>query len=610
MKVKYKVGICFLGIFLFTLFLFGNTRISAHNVIQRSFFRESGLLTFQKNDELEAILDVPIGNGRELIKAYPSPEKENRYYFFLPAGAFVEKIEVVNGTDCKVAKSAESFSLTETYLQKHVELLLEVIDVEAERTEQIELCFIQAEQIPTLFVSADEETDYLKEGRGNKSDANITLYDAQAEIQGAYAVEIKGHGNSSWSEKEKKSWRLEFENETSLLGLAKGKEFVAISNTADKSHMRNKFVFDMAREMGFFYAPQGEYVNVYINNEFQGLYLLSEKIEVSSERVAINECKSPDKDSVTAYETETEKGYEFQGQENAELACGYLFREDEELYDEMDAGFLTEAGNEYEILYPKRPSGKQVSQLRQYVQDFHNAIQDEEGYSRKPYLDYMDLDSFVKKYLIEQITKNRDGNRRSSYYYMDSYDEDARIFAGPVWDYDIAFGNNTSPMWQLPEGIVGLNPGLDEREEFMAVAIQYYRERFRPYLLKKADIKLDEYRAHIESSAYMDEIRWNSEKEAETSLNAEVESLRKYISERTAFLDAVWLNGKTYYRVNYVDGDRVIHAAYLEEGSAIDEYVPESEDKTFVGWYDEELSEPIDLEKPLTDDMALWAKWE
>lgn len=81
------------------------------------------------------------------------------------------------------------------------------------------------------------------------------------------------------------------------------------------------------------------------------------------------------------------------------------------------------------------------------------------------------------------------------------------------------------------------------------------------------------------------------------------------------FLDDVWINGKVYYRVNFVNGDNTVKTVYVEKGKSLNDvmdttYRLAEEGKVFVGWYDESMENKVDYGTEITDDMAYWAKWE
>ena len=144
------------------------------------------------------------------------------------------------------------------------------------------------------------------------------------------------------------------------------------------------------------------------------------------------------------------------------------------------------------------------------------------------------------------------------------------------------------------------------------VRYQYYQIFFKPFLEGMVWSKIDKYSRYIEKSVYMDNLRWRPEEIAKNPnlFEQEIVKLENFIETRTQFLDDVWLNGKTYYWINYVDGEDIIHTAYYEEGEMIEPYVPQNEEKKFIGWHDEDLESPVDLEGPIMENVAVWAKWE
>ena len=200
---------------------------------------------------------------------------------------------------------------------------------------------------------------------------------------------------------------------------------------------------------------------------------------------------------------------------------------------------------------------------------------------------------------------------------MKSFSDDPVLYAGPVWDYDIAFGNITfNAMWKEAGGVMRLNPGLDQRDEFMAAVILYYAEYFKPYLEMKAEQKIRVDAEEISASVQMDRVRWEDRNAFwNGTFDEGVEDFLTFIKERKQFLDDVWLNGKTYYRVNFVNGDTIVKTTYVEAGKSISEAVNDGfklseEGKHFVGWYDESLENEVDLDEEITENMAFWAKWE
>lgn len=549
---------------------------------RNTLLKSNQFLVLEKQEgKICPFLTFEIGGEMRTIKAF---EAMGRFYFFIPSGASGKKVKMFNKTGltfCQREKDIKQFEYIEINNQNEAEIAC------AERAEILDLYFMQEENVATLFVDIDQEVKELSNNKEKVGKGKAFVYDVKTDIAQKENIRFKGHGNGSFVNSEKKSWRIKFEQETSVLGMAKGKEYVAIANALDKSYLRNWIVYDMAEKAGFHYTPHGEYINLYVNDEYQGLYLLSERIEVSEERV--------------------------------DLTKGFLFKEDTEKkegYELEENEFMTNDEARFKIIFPKVLSQEKILSLQKMIENLQAGIACDSGIcttvwnEEKHYSEIIDLDSFIKKYLIEEISKNRDGNRRSSYYYIYDIEEDMKIYAGPVWDYDIAFGNWWGSVeWKNPQGIVRYRLGFDEREEFMQMAKAYYSAYFEPYL-RESEYTLRECSRYIEDSVAMDQMRWNEGCFLKEAYYENVEELINFIKDRKEFLDAVWILDKTYHRVNYVDGNEIVKNIYVENGTRLEEYVPEMGGKAFLGWYDEALEEEWDLQQIVTDDMALWAKWE
>lgn len=628
-KKRKTAAIGFCVLFLIGLALL-EIRISPEGLLCRYLYPQDVFLVLEDSDRIELSCNVILDGKRRMIKAYASPKEENLYYIFLPAGAGKNEVRIINNLSHGKWKSAvQDFTkITVPFANGMGEIRIAVSDTGGGEESSLCIRFMEASGQPTVFVETKETLDRLLQDRDLKVEGNVCIYDAQARTLMNDTIKFKGHGNGSWDNNSKKSWLLDFKEPASVLGMDTGYKYIAVSNAQDVSYIRNRFVYDMAADLGLAHSPQSEFVNFYVNGEYLGLYLLTEGIEASQERISVGRDRQETwkrKGGMQYYERIGEKGYRMPDGIPEDENVGYLLREEdnEDRYAGMECAFITENGAQFDIIYPKKATEKQILNIKNYMQALHSAIESEDGYcdtpqGRKHYSELIDLDSFIRKYLIEQISKNHDGNTGSSYFYIDILDGNAVLYEGPVWDYDIAFGNIVfNEMWREPRGLIKLNPGLDQREEFMACVVQYYEEYFKPYLETEAEKKIREDADRIRFSALMDRARWEDDNVFwEDSFDDGVDQLLDFIYIRKQFLDDVWLHGKTFYRMNFVDGDTIVKTVYLEEGAsvgaAINTYTI-SQDKdgmSFQGWYDERLEEEISHDSKVTEDMALWAKWE
>lgn len=214
-----------------------------------------------------------------------------------------------------------------------------------------------------------------------------------------------------------------------LLDFPKDKDFVLTANYSDKSLMRNYMAYAIYGEMGR-YAPRVRFVDVVMDGEYRGVYLLGEKIKRSKDRVNVSRLDADDNagDSLTG---------------------GYIFKTD---WDQgaNNGGWFSKyypiRGNElqeFKFHYPEADdiTDAQKQYLQLFVDSFEVAI--DSGYTDdvRGYGHYIDIGSFVDMMIMVELGKNVDGYWLSSYFTKDKASLGGKIKAGPLWDYDLAFGN-------------------------------------------------------------------------------------------------------------------------------------------------------------------------
>ena len=95
---------------------------------------------------------------------------------------------------------------------------------------------------------------------------------------------IRGRGNATWLW-EKKPYSLTLSKSADLLGMGAAKEWILLTNAPDPTHLRNKIAYDLAAEVGLLYSPESNWVDLYLNGEYTGLYLLTERNEIHPQRI-------------------------------------------------------------------------------------------------------------------------------------------------------------------------------------------------------------------------------------------------------------------------------------------------------------------------------------
>ena len=290
-------------------------------------------------------------------------------------------------------------------------------------------------------------------------------------------ITIERRGNSSqWNDK--RPYRFETvdeageNNNVELLGMPEENDWVLYAPWQDKTMIRNVLAYQLSNDMGR-YASRTRYVELYLNGDYQGIYVLMEKIKRDGERVNISKL-NPDES------------------EGDDLTGGYILKFDWFFTGDNIGGFQSNNdGITYNYHYPK-PSDivpEQEEYIQNYIDDFENIMlspnytDSSTGYPSK-----MNVESFVDFILVQELAKNVDAYRLSTYIYKDKESVDDRLTAGPVWDFNHGFGNcDYGQTWEPENWLLEYNPeGGDQMsfwwellwqdENFIAKVSQRYSE--------------------------------------------------------------------------------------------------------------------------------------
>jgi hypothetical protein len=267
------------------------------------------------------------------------------------------------------------------------------------------------------------------EGNLNKPDDPWNGYKGKA------GIEYRGSSSMMFP---KKNYGIETRTITgtdsavSLLGMPVEADWVMHGPYSDKSLVRNKLAYDLSRNMGH-YAPRTRFCELFVDNQYQGVYVLMEKIKRDSNRVNIAVLDSTD---ISGYD----------------LTGGYIIKIDRSADGSyLDGWYSPHIGSGSQGIgpffawhYPKWENilPVQMNYIKNKVTHFEDALFSQNY--RDPYAGYrpyIDVISFIDYFILVEVSKNVDGYRLSTFLYKDRDDRDPRIHMGPVWDYDLAFGN-------------------------------------------------------------------------------------------------------------------------------------------------------------------------
>ncbi len=367
---------------------------------------------------------------------------------------------------------------------------------------------------------------YLKTTNGEEIDSKEDYFEGYISMEASRyftdlsltTMKIRGRGNSTWGIHPKKPYQLKFDNKTEVLGMPKDKKWIFLAEFSDKTLIRNKIAFEMGYLSRLDWTPQSVFTEVVINGSYTGTYKISQKVEESDNRVLLGD-------------------------------SGYLLEIDQlGRLDPDDVYFRTKKF----LINIKEPDTEYNSNEFNYVNELINEFEDVlmgEQFA-DPYLGYakyIDIDSFVDWYLISEITKNQDSKSFSSIFLNVIPGE--KIKMGPLWDFDLAFGNVDYSECEYPTGFWVKRHAWFDRLFDDEVFVEKVKERFLYFKENQGFIiqKMDYYANQLKWAQIENDDKWNlfgnyvwPNPVVYSSHQAEVDHLKSWYIERMNWLDAAY----------------------------------------------------------------------
>lgn len=230
---------------------------------------------------------------------------------------------------------------------------------------------------------------------------------------------VRGRGNSTW-DMPKKPYKIKFDEKISIFGLGEDKEWVLLANYADKTLLRNVVAMKLSEIVGMEWTPSMLPVEVYLNDEYMGCYTFSEHKKVSKYRVDLDIVGESDN--------------------SGDAVTGDYYMEIEQNLDETTCFRTSICGIPMMFSDPEVPTAAQYDYIVGYFYDAESALMGsnftdpDNGWQK-----YIDIESFAKAYIVNELTKNIDGNMRKSSFITKEKGKKLEMYH--LWDYDLTLGN-------------------------------------------------------------------------------------------------------------------------------------------------------------------------
>lgn len=413
-----------------------------------TFAKDEGVLTdFSISNVLDGALPE---DAAELKTSWYKSEDFGCWYLFVPnsIGTALVKVEYAPASanvkiDGETVDSGDTVSL---YNKDEIKVTAD--------GDEYNVKIIAESAVPSVFIETESGSlDFIHEKKGNEEEGKISIIGADGlSVEYMGALEIKGRGNSTWN-MEKKPYNIKLDSKANLFGMGKTKKWSLIANHGDDSLIRNVLAYEAAERAGMPYCPQFTPVDVYINNDYMGSYLLTTRIGIDGSNVDIEDLEGETEDvnendldtyaqggyygTYAGLLEGTQKWYEIPNNPE-DITGGYIIEmELANRYADEASGFVTTRSQPFTMKTPEYASKAQIEYISSYYQNVEDLIYSGASMSK---LDAVaDVESLAQLYLINEWCSNMDAGLTSTYFYKPAGD---KLYAGPVWDFDIAFGNN------------------------------------------------------------------------------------------------------------------------------------------------------------------------
>lgn len=472
---------------------------------------------------------------------------------------------------------------------------------------------LKSKNLPSIFLSVEEKDKILDMDNSNdhkyfETGAMKLVNESGELIYQGEMEKFKVRGNFT-ATLDKKPFTFTLKNPTELLGMETAAKWNLLANATDGTYIRNKIIRDLANKCIDTYEPEGEFADVYLNGAYQGLYLLTEAVEIGENRLEID----PETNWFIEIELDT------RAQEDA-------------------TQMITNRGQIFIIHSDETVPEEERVHLLERLNDIESALFAENGISEisgKALEELIDMDSFARTWLVEELSGDHDVGTTSQFLYI-SRDEPALLYAGPTWDFDGSMANVSTPMYGIPEALTGVvensTPEDDKNKNIWLAAMWrnpkfqelvkcQYKENFRGEYERILEEGIDEYIKVIRRSAELDAFRWHKNRlkwffTLPENLNKQVSGnsyeeydildeclavVKDFMSRKLNFLDKLWIEGREFCIVEVRNEVPILDHGHsqtlyywVERGTAI-HHLPhyETEEWQFDGYYDKDYHDLI-----------------
>lgn len=484
-------------------------------------------------------------------------EGNDEYFLFLPSSADISAVKLRYNGSLKMYDPDDG-TLYESgdimlYDCSAGEISVYEYDSEKNMYYRYRLKVMQGENIATMYVTLDNGDDGLRH-INSSHDAVETGSMVMTEKNGKTIYSgglnrMKGHGLTSYqstgSLNTKNSYNINLATKAELIenaGKSKKWSLLRIRSHGDYdatgvSYPMGFYIFDSLAGKDYFNITS-RYVNVYIDGEYRGVYILTERMDMNGS------IQITDLEAETTFSDNNYRRVDRTKKEDPAIAAGvefYSYCASAETGDDTDisggyvlevmcgtigeCGFKTKKGMFINIKSPSHPTQAQVQYIAEYMQNFENAIFSDTGFNSlgKHYSEYIDIPSYTMQALTYSFCLNWEIYRTSTYMYKDvDGSKYEKVTFGPVWDFES--GPN---ILENDKTVFGMTFAYNERQQYIWYEQFWKKAEYMTYITGMNEelrsvieilagetegtriFNLSDMLESVRTSQYMNWIRWS-----------------------------------------------------------------------------------------------------
>lgn len=593
----------------------------------------SYLQTDHEKEFVEGLSFASVLDGQEIRIGLWEDGEDGSYYLFLPSCFAKKEIELSLAYEesyGKVEIDGAPYAAGDVFRDsgKEREHRIEVKGLFGSTYMDKPFKVLVSENLSVMMVTVEDREDLIR----------LDEFDNKKYIETGTACILDEEGRIVCSEKldkfkirgnltatlDKRPFTFSFKEPIGLCGMAPAVKWNLLANATDGSYIRNKTVLELANRSIDAYEPDGEFMEVYLNGQYMGMYLLTEAVEIGENRLAID----------PAYSWFLEMELDFRLEENEPFV-------------------VSERGQIFALRNAEGISAGEKSRIENMINDIESALFAQDGVSSisgKKLSQLIDMDSWAEMWLIQEISGDHDTGIASTFAYVTDK-ENPFLYAGPVWDFDGTMGNVNTPMFGNPAALVtsagqsrpagnaNQNRWLSamyRNDEFRKAVEDKYQQIFRGKLEEILDTDIELWAGRIRRSAELDGFRWHDKRldwmftlpkdysvpqgtdyRRFAGLESHVNMVKDFLSEKKEFLDKLWIEQVDFCVVEVKNESQALNQDYyqtvyfwVERGTPIADLASyETIDGAHFYYVDADTGEAVTQDTIIWEDRVLEAVW-